>query len=501
MTIEREAEMARGAASTLLWKSHGLPEIQLRVPPTVYPPKEDSELLDEVLGLLGPGKGNRLLEIGCGSGAISISAARRGWVVESCDINPLAVAATIGNAANCQCTERLTVREGGPFIGDDDGWLPQNPVDLICWNLPYLEIGSDAERLGPLEEAGLLDARSRGESLSCNDSLIQTLLRAPQILNPRGVILLVHSDNSTGGKVASNWLRAGWASRVVRRRQLGDEQLIVTAVWRPFEGIEPEHMDEVTSTNDLILESSWPVGTLLTAKTQTEGRGQHNRVWKSLEGAFIGSWSMGIESIKRGPEGLQLGAALAIADAVSAILHQPLPSHGWKWAHNLGNNGVFIKWPNDLWIRSDEKYGKMAGVLAESRGKGDLTTIALGIGLNLQSSKQGDFPTSSLSEIADECPDRLEFSQILHASIAGRFDEPTILGPFIDDRVSTPAWELMRPLLDTTVELDLGDLPASVEIVGLTDSAALLVRDNDGVVHSIDSTESLRWRGLHSTGS
>jgi biotin-(acetyl-CoA carboxylase) ligase/methylase of polypeptide subunit release factors len=501
MTIGREAKSARGAASTHMWNSEGLPEIHLRVPPTVYPPKEDSELLDEVLRLLGPGKGRRLLEIGCGSGAISISAAMRGWMVEACDINPLAVAATVGNAENCACSDRLKVREGGPFSGNDEGWIPQRPVDLICWNLPYLEIESDAERLGPLEEAGLLDARSRDEAMSCTDSLIQSLLKAPQILNPAGIILLVHSDNSTGGNVPSSWLRAGWASRVVRRRQLGGEQLMVTAVWRPFEGVEPEHMDVVTSTNDLIVESSCPVGTLLTAKSQTKGRGQHGRVWKSLDGAFIGSWSIGIESIKHGSERLQIGAALAVADAVSAILHEPLPSQCWKWAQRLVNKGVFIKWPNDLWISNDGGNRKMAGILAESRGKGDSTTIALGIGLNLQSSEQDAFPASSLSEVTDECLDRLEFSRILHASIASRFDEPSILDSFSDDGVSISAWELMRPLLNTAVELERGDLSTPVEIVGLTDSAALLVRDNDGVVRSIASNESLRWLGLHSTGS
>ena len=501
MTSEREAELATGAASTCLWKSVGLPEIQLQVPPTVYPPREDSELLDEAVRTLGPGKGRRLLEIGCGSGAISISAAMRGWMVEACDVNPLAVAATIGNAENCACSDRLKVREGGPAIELDKQWLPARPVDLICWNLPYLELEIGAERLGPLEEAGLVDAKSRDETISCNDSLIRALMNSPQLLNPHGVILLVHSDNRTGGEVGCSWLRAGWASRVLNSSQIGQERLVVTVVWRPFEGVAIQHLDAVDSTNDLILQSAYPVGTLITAKSQKKGRGQHGRVWESPEGGFFGSWSIDIESIKHGSARLQIGAALAVADTISATLRQPLPSHGWKWANHLTEKGVFIKWPNDLWISSTDGIGKFAGILGESRSKGDLTTIALGIGVNLQAVQQASLPISSLSEITEDCPDQLQFSLMLHASIASRFETPSILNPIAGDWGKPVAWQLMQPLTNSSIELELDGSSMPVSIIGLTESGELLLRDQSGAVHCIDSTESLRWLTLHPADS
>ena len=62
--------------------------LELIVPPTVYPPREDTDLLHEVLKDLEPFGSKRLLEIGSGSGALSIVAAMSGWTVDACDINP-----------------------------------------------------------------------------------------------------------------------------------------------------------------------------------------------------------------------------------------------------------------------------------------------------------------------------------------------------------------------------------------------------------------------------
>ena len=79
----------RKEVQTILWNS-----LKLNIPPTVYPPREDTDLLDQVLAGITPFGSKRLLEIGSGSGAVSIAAAMRGWTVHACDINPYAVAAT-----------------------------------------------------------------------------------------------------------------------------------------------------------------------------------------------------------------------------------------------------------------------------------------------------------------------------------------------------------------------------------------------------------------------
>ena len=106
--------------------------MDLFIPPTVYPPREDTDLLNEVLKTIPPFGTKNLLEIGSGSGALSISAARLGWNVDACDINPFAVAATRHNAAEAGI--EVLVSEGG--IGPQDeqsyAWHPGS-YDVVLW--------------------------------------------------------------------------------------------------------------------------------------------------------------------------------------------------------------------------------------------------------------------------------------------------------------------------------------------------------------------------------
>ena len=111
--IEREIEYSSKSPSQKHeFSIEDKEKIQLTVPPTVYPPREDTELLYRALQKLRT-SGGHLVEIGCGSGAISIAMAIAGWRVSAFDINPLAVAATRGNANLADVDDKITVEEGG----------------------------------------------------------------------------------------------------------------------------------------------------------------------------------------------------------------------------------------------------------------------------------------------------------------------------------------------------------------------------------------------------
>jgi ribosomal protein L11 methyltransferase len=74
--------------------------VHLVVPPTVFGDglhPTTSSCLQLLADLLGPG--TRLLDVGCGSGALSVVAARAGAEVTAIDIDPVAVGATATNAA------------------------------------------------------------------------------------------------------------------------------------------------------------------------------------------------------------------------------------------------------------------------------------------------------------------------------------------------------------------------------------------------------------------
>ncbi len=101
----------------------------------VYPPSEDSVLLIESLDI---SQGDKVLEVGCGSGVVSLHCALNGADVICVDINPLAVKLAKENAKRNNLT--LDVRESDVYSAVNEKF------DTIIFNLPYL----------PVEEEGIL---------------------------------------------------------------------------------------------------------------------------------------------------------------------------------------------------------------------------------------------------------------------------------------------------------------------------------------------------------
>ena len=158
--ILREVEYSSLAKSRVYnFRIKGSDSIKLTVPPTVYPPRRDTELLLQGLNSIKMQAGN-MVEIGCGSGAISIAMALDGWNVTAFDVNPLAVVATIGNAEVAGVDDYVTVKEGG--LGEENWKLPKD-ADLVVWNLPYLAPNLE-NMLGPMEEAAMTDEANLGWS-------------------------------------------------------------------------------------------------------------------------------------------------------------------------------------------------------------------------------------------------------------------------------------------------------------------------------------------------
>ena len=150
---------ARGTHRVIEFNNGSNESIDLIVPATVYPPREDTDLLLAALEKLEGGFGNAV-EIGVGSGAISIALAQRGWKVRGFDVNPFAVAAAQGNVESLGLTNSAHIEEGGP---GETGWELPSDCDLIVWNLPYLNPPrKNQPSLQPIEEAGLTDLDRKG---------------------------------------------------------------------------------------------------------------------------------------------------------------------------------------------------------------------------------------------------------------------------------------------------------------------------------------------------
>ena len=138
----------------------------------MYPPSEDSELLIDALDVR---RGERVLEIGCGSGVVSIHCALAGAEVVCGDVNPRAVALTRMNAA-----ANGAVLEA---VETDVYSNVEGRFDLVLFNLPYL----------PVEEGeGLARAWSGGpDGLG---PLPRLLDGAPKHLLPGGRVVVVTSS-------------------------------------------------------------------------------------------------------------------------------------------------------------------------------------------------------------------------------------------------------------------------------------------------------------------
>ena len=102
---------------------------------TVYRPDVDTNLLAKTL-LEWPIHGSgRLLEIGCGSGAIALLASSLGWKVTACDLNARAIESTNRNASDTgyRC-ERTTVdlcrwrTSSTSWLTEDTTWLFGTPI-------------------------------------------------------------------------------------------------------------------------------------------------------------------------------------------------------------------------------------------------------------------------------------------------------------------------------------------------------------------------------------
>ncbi len=153
------------------------PSLDIDVLPEVYNPSDDSYLL---LRNVSVKPGQTFLEIGSGSGLLSVHAAKAGAIVTAVDINPDAVECTRRNANKNGV--RVDTRVSDLFV-NVTGYY-----DLIVFNPPYLP--SETRSTSWIEKSW-----SGGEEGS--EIAVKFLGQAWQHLAPGGKIYLVLS--SIGG--------------------------------------------------------------------------------------------------------------------------------------------------------------------------------------------------------------------------------------------------------------------------------------------------------------
>ncbi|CAL9657638.1 HemK2/MTQ2 family protein methyltransferase [Streptomyces griseomycini] len=175
-------------------------------PPGVYAPQEDTELLAGALSDEPVPPGADVLDVGTGSGALALEAARRGMRVTAVDVSWRAVCATRLNALVAGVPVR--VRRGNLFDPVRD-----RSFDLILANPPYVPAPGDGRP--PRGAARAWDAGADGRLV-----LDRICREAPALLRPGGVLLLVQSALSGPELTLGHLREAGLKAAVTRRRHI-----------------------------------------------------------------------------------------------------------------------------------------------------------------------------------------------------------------------------------------------------------------------------------------
>ena len=174
-------------------------EIEIETFEGVYEPAEDSWMVCNYL----PNEQGSVLEIGCGSGIISIHLAKRGNQVTSIDINPKAVKATKFNAKQNQVN--IEVLEGNMFDK-----IKARKFDFIVCNPPYLP---PTDNYDDPELALAVEGGPTGSEFT-----IEFLSKADKYLKENGKIYLIVSSKMED-------LEVDWERKVIHKESFFFERL------------------------------------------------------------------------------------------------------------------------------------------------------------------------------------------------------------------------------------------------------------------------------------
>jgi len=194
---------------------------KIKIPNEVYPPSDDTFL---VLDNLRVEDSDEVLEVGCGCGIITLTAAKKARKVVATDINPFAVKTTKENVKINGLEEKVQVRIGDLF----------NPIEknekfsLIIFNPPYLPTSGKDKIGGWLEKAW--DGGVNGRRV-----IDRFLDEVKKFLKENGRILMVQSTLSNVEKTLQRMVTMGFYVKILGIKHLDFETLVCFEAYKQKE--------------------------------------------------------------------------------------------------------------------------------------------------------------------------------------------------------------------------------------------------------------------------
>lgn len=157
------------------------------------------------------------------------------------------------------------------------------------------------------------------------------------------------------------------------------------------------HLDTTHSTNSQLI--TWLIDSfcnqtnanicyktpqLLTADSQTSGRGQHHRTWQSPKGNIYFSLYIPVKKFSTS-DFIQTPIDGRLSLCVSLqLLKMPIMQTINQQLQQYQQPQIGLKWVNDLGFYQDKVFQKLAGILIEPvLVKGEMLGVVIGIGLNV----------------------------------------------------------------------------------------------------------------------
>ena len=185
--------------------------------------------------------------------------------------------------------------------------------------------------------------------------------------------------------------------------QLLDEVKVKQSIGEIASWFNIKVFDILDSTNNFLMQEApngYPHASCVATNIQTSGKGRRGRQWQSSLGE-----NLTFSFLWRFTKGTSALSGLSLAVGVSLI----------RSLKKINLKEALLKWPNDILVKDDEAYKKLAGILIEVQGDMDGQSAAIiGVGINLKLSKNQlakiDQPAIGISQCIE---DEIDPNQLL----------------------------------------------------------------------------------------
>ena len=178
----------------------------------VYLPSDDTYLMEKALSKQNL-KGKKILELGFGSGYLSIFCAKQNAFVTALDINPKAIESALSSAKK----EDVNIN----FLQSDlfSSLDINNKFDIIFFNPPYL-ISDDIKYLA-------LDGGNKGREII--DKFLDSF---DKFLNENGFVLLLHTNYNDLEETKNKLKKKGFSFLMLEKQHLFFEELYILKIFK-----------------------------------------------------------------------------------------------------------------------------------------------------------------------------------------------------------------------------------------------------------------------------